>query len=226
MNIQKPQDINQSNKQQRLDYINCAANEDYNGMANIIYNSDGTEKEELIGKCVVKDLYNSFISGFMQEENYNQSEILDTLANHLSDYNVSINNIQVIGEYDSSFQYHVNNVLYYNGDAYFTIVTPPVGTIPTNTSYFIKLGLRGDKGITSLGINKYDIWNSNTAYEQYCIVQYNNILYVSKTSNKGKVPSNNPNDWEKAVDFNKSIAWLNTTKPDYTMGGSLWMEII
>ena len=224
--IQKPQDINQSNKQQAEDFIMYAENENYTNMNNVIYNSDGTQKTELQGKCVVKELYNGFIDGFIHDESYNQDEVINILSQHLENYDESIYNIRVAGLYNSSVQYNINNVVYYNDNAYFVINTPPIGTLPTDTNYFIKLGLKGEKGCISLGVELQGKWDNSATYKQYDMVEYNDALYVSLTSNSSLIPSENINDWCKIVDYNNSSPELNSNTPDYKTYGSLWLEII
>lgn len=226
MNIQKPQDIHQSDKQQMIDYINYIEDENYKGMIDVIYNSDGSEKDNLIGKCVVKDFYNSFIDAFIQEEDYNQNGVLDTLQKHINNYNIYINRIKVMGTYDKTKQYYENNVVYYNNDAYFVISKPTVGILPTNTNYFIKLGLRGDKGVTSIGTTNCMVWKSNITYEQYNMVEYNDALYVSKSSNTNKIPSDNLDVWSLAIDYKIGSPEFSVNQPDSGTKGSLWMEII
>lgn len=226
LEIQKPQDIHQSDKDSMLKYTKYAQEEDFDGMHDIIYDTNDVQRYELNGKCAVKDLYNGFVECFNQEENNNKKEVFDKLSTHTSDYNTSINNIKVVGNYNGNKKYVKNNVVYYNGDAYFVKSSPPVGTVPTNTTYFLKLGLKGKKGSTSLGIYPNGKWNSSIQYNQYDYVSYNNILYVSKTTNTNKIPSQNTSDWCIAVDYNNSIVSLNEFKPDYNIKGSLWMEII
>ena len=226
LEIQRPQDIHQSDKESILEYIKFAEEENFDGMQSIIYNSDGIQKQELVGKCAVKDLYNGFVECFNQEENHNKKEVLDKLSTHISNYNASISNIKVVGTYNNTKKYQKNNMVYYNGDSYFIISSPPTGTLPTNTTYFLKLGLKGDKGSASLGITPKGKWNASTQYNQYDYVIYDNTLYVSKTTNTNKIPSQNTSDWYIAVDYNDSVIELKESKPSYNTKGSLWMEII
>lgn len=42
-----------------------------------------------------------------------------------------------VGEYSASRQYHANELVGYQGSSYVALQNPPVGTLPTNTTYFM-----------------------------------------------------------------------------------------
>lgn len=42
-----------------------------------------------------------------------------------------------VGAYDASRQYHANELVGYQGSSYVALQNPPVGTLPTNTTYFM-----------------------------------------------------------------------------------------
>ena len=42
-----------------------------------------------------------------------------------------------VGEYSASRQYHANELVGYQGSSYIALQNPPVGTLPTNTTYFM-----------------------------------------------------------------------------------------
>ena len=42
-----------------------------------------------------------------------------------------------VGEYSASRQYHANELVGYQGSSYIAVQNPPVGTLPTNTTYFM-----------------------------------------------------------------------------------------
>lgn len=224
--IPKPQDIHQSDQEARIAFYTAAENEDYDGMIDAIYNSDGTEKSALSGKCVNKDFYNKFIQYFLQAEDYNQSGVLDRLSNYLMQYNKSIQNISGVGEYSSTKQYEINNIVIYNKKSYFVKTKPPVGTLPTDTNYFISLNLEGEKGNTSLGLNGYGVWDSTYQYPQYYCVEYNDCLWISKSDNINQIPSDNSDYWSLIIEYNKAVPYLSDVSPDYNTNGGIWLESV
>lgn len=224
--IPKPQDIHQSDQEVRIAFYTAAENEDYNGMIDAIYNSDGTEKSALSGKCVNKDFYNKFIQYFLQAEDYNQSGVLDRLSNYLAQYNKSIQNISGVGEYSSTKQYEINNIVIYNKKSYFVKTKPPVGTLPTDANYFISLNLEGEKGNTSLGMNGYGVWDSTYQYPQYYCVEYNDCLWISKSDNINQTPSDNSDYWSLIIEYNKAVPYLSDVSPDYNTNGGIWLESV
>ena len=224
--ISRPQDIHQSDQESRINFYTAAENENYQNMMNAIYNSDGTEKPSLSGKCVNQEFYNKFIEYFLQAEDYNQSGVLNRLQNHINEYNEFISNIYNAGQYSNTKEYDINNIVIYNKKSYFVKSKPPAGTIPTNKNYFIELNLEGDKGNTSFGLYGYGVWDSEYQYPQYYCVEYNNCLWVSKSKNTNQVPTENSSYWCLISKYDKAVPYLSDTAPDYNTNGGLWLDII
>lgn len=64
-------------------------------------------------------------------------------------------NRKVFEDYDPLKQYYVGNKVSYQGSSYYTIVEPPVGTLPTDANYFLLIAEKGDtgNGITNITDN-------------------------------------------------------------------------
>ena len=110
------------------------------------------------------------------------------------------------GEYNASTQYEVSDTVSYNGSTYTCILYPPVGTAPTNTTYWRLVaqkgntgdqgpqgpqGLKGDKGDKGdKGLNWRGTWSNSTAYSVDDAVYYNGSSYVCIQANTGQTPTN------------------------------------
>ena len=108
------------------------------------------------------------------------------------------------GIYSASTTYYGNNVVSYNSQLYYCKAGEGVAVrnvAPTNTSYWVYLGLRGDKGAAGLGVVlRYD-WDGSVTYSAKDVVSYNNYLYVALQSSNNKVPNNNPTYWRLLMDY-------------------------
>lgn len=224
--IQRPQDIHHSDQSFRLEFYNAAESEDYDAMIDAVYDQNDEEKEELVGKGVIQEFYNGFIDAFLEAENFNQEGVIDELNDLYDEYNDYIYNLRYIGQYSSTTQYEIGNVILYNNNLYLVKVEKPAGTLPTNTTFCLKLGLRGEKGNTSLNLSGYTDWNNTTQYAAKKCVIYNNCLWAAKTSSTDKEPSIDSSYWTLVADYNKCVPYLSSSEPSYGTNGSLWLEVI
>lgn len=122
-----------------------------------------------------------------QVEEYSDVEITQNLNNKNTEFQTNIDRLLYIQEYDSVTQYYENNLVSYNNNIYFCI-NNSLGNLPTNTAYWLKIGLIGEKGQYGLGTNYRGFWNSATSYNKYDLVSYENNLYVATENNVGTTP--------------------------------------
>ena len=231
--IQKPQDIHISDQDPRIEfYIDASEKVDYDAMVKVIYDKaptstePGVEKTSLIGKVVTQEFYNGFINYLNQSENTIKQSIdgnlqwdLDYFYQYIDIY------LKSYGEYDNTKSYFCGECFTYNGDLYCTIadVTSP-GDLPTDTSSFLRLGLKGLKGYTSLGVKIVGEWNVTTTYDVKDIVYFNKKMYVAKTQNTNSSPDTGVEDWEFIINCANSFVDIGTSTPTYKVKGSIWFD--
>lgn len=100
------------------------------------------------------------------------------------------------GAYVSSFQYNVLDEVFYQNTTYRVHLKPPVGTLPTNTTYWVKTLVQVGMG------DKYDIpiWIQNRPREGEVyprLVMTNSVVFV--TDMEGSVASSISPATEDAV---------------------------
>ena len=127
----------------------------------------------------------------------------------------------------------------------------PIGTLPTNTTYFIPLTLRGDsieydwdgtklgvrvegevnytytdlKGLDGVGLLYKGQWNADTQYLVNQCVSHDNILWACNVDNVNSEPYvGNPN-WSPALDIPKQIN-ISPTQPIGQSIGDIWYAVI
>lgn len=88
----------------------------------------------------------------------------------------------------------------------------PIGTLPTNTTYWIPRVIRGDKGESGFGLSPRGEWNGFTQYYQYDLVSCNNVLWTANYDNIGYFPNDTSPVWTPVLSMNilySSIKILN-----------------
>ncbi|SHO53709.1 hypothetical protein [Anaerocolumna xylanovorans] len=123
-----------------------------------------------------------------------------------------VNIVQHKGAFSASAKYKkYNTVSYVHNSALETFMcisnNTPIGIIPTDTSYWVPLTMRGEKGEAGIGLTAYGDWNSITTYPKDALVAYNNALWGAKVSNTAITPSvDTIATWYKVIDFSSDYA--------------------
>lgn len=104
------------------------------------------------------------------------------------------------GEWNSNAKYvKYNTVNYLNDSALVTFMCisndTPIGTKPTNTTYWIPLTMRGEKGESGLGLTPRGVWSELTQYYTDDMVSYNNALWACREANVGYLPNVSSQVW-------------------------------
>ena len=117
-----------------------------------------------------------------------ETQIDQELDDRNIEFQTNVDRLLYVQGYNSSTQYYKNNFVLYNNKIYYCL-NDAKGKTPTNTGYWVELGLKGDKGQYGLGVNYRGEWNSSTSYNKYDLVYYNNKLYVAKSNNQNQTPT-------------------------------------
>ena len=120
-------------------------------------------------------------------EEYKVTKGDSILINKAEEFQFNIDEFVNIGEYNSSTQYYKNNFVSYNEEIYFCI-QDSLNNNPTNTNYWLKIGLRSEKGQYDMGVVWRGLWDYSTEYYKYDLVSYNNNLYIAKRNNIHSYP--------------------------------------
>jgi hypothetical protein len=155
-------------------------------------------------------------------EEYYYSNIPGYLTTLLANFNNDIKNLVYKGTYDSSTAYYTNNVVNYNNDLYYC-KSPATNKVPTNTTYWLKLGLRGEQGYPTLGINLKGKWKSSASYVEKDVVAYSDRLYVATQSSTNQIPVSTSSYWKLLADYD--ISKINFSDTNLINGDIYWEEL-
>lgn len=216
------QDISINDADLKAEFITRFFNGDYLSAFRII-----EDNPQLNTKAFVANVMNEIANLLSLLQNNFQSNVIDFLSTQLSNFYHLIDEFELKGAWDEDTTYEIYNFVVYNNIDYLYInPTPSSGNLPTNTTYWLEINLRGRTGEPGLGVNlKYD-WDFTIEYQPLDVVYYNNALWVAKVQNVNITPSNGAT-WEVFLPFKLIKIYSNTTAPtgDDLYKGAIWFEM-
>ena len=81
-------------------------------------------------------------------------------------------------------------------NVYICIKTPPSGTLPTNTTYWRILTIKGVMGESGTGLTFRYNWESGTSYYTEDVATYDNIVWCCLKDNTDVVPGSDSSVWK------------------------------
>ena len=181
-NIRRLQDVQIGTEELINTYRNYFANRYIDAAHNLI------NTNTLKSYVLQAEWMNSVKTKIEDLEQPKDTEIDQDLKNKNIEFQYNVDELLYLNEYNGNVQYYKNNFVLYNNRVYFCIQNS-LGNLPTNTSYWLNVGLIGEKGQYGLGVTYKGFWNENTLYNKYDLVSYQNNLYIAINDNSGNVPS-------------------------------------
>ena len=183
-----------------------------------------TNDEQLAGKAYIANAINTIASGILDLESRFNNGVTLFLSNLATQYFTLVTNMKKIGTWSGSIQYIPYNFVIYNQQIYMCLQTPPIGTVPTSTNYWLYLGLRGEQGVPGVNVNMRYTWNSATAYNPNDLVVYGTNIYVALTANTGVTPGTNSSTWMLFLVSTPGQIFVGTTAPQYPTDNTVWFK--
>lgn len=149
-----------------------------------------SQNPQLQLKAIIADNLNELNERVYGLENVYYVEVEDYLNNLLQSIQTKVNNLSNQNQFISTQQYYPMNFVYYNDEVYFCIQEPPIGTLPTNTTYWLYLGLFGATGKGSLtNLTFTGEWDNLTSYDVNDVVFIGDTFYWALQSSQGQDPT-------------------------------------
>ena len=179
--------------------------------------------DQLKGKAYIADTINTIVNGVVNlQERYNTG-VTVYLTDLVTQFNTLIDNLRKKGTWQSTVQYTPYNFVLYNNNIYMCIAKPPIGTLPTNTTYWLYLGLQGQQGEPGIDVNMTFDWNSGTPYQPNDLVVYQGNIYCAKIANTG-VPPTNTNTWTLFLLLGEGKINVGVNPPDKPARDMIWFQ--
>lgn len=219
--IRRLEDININEVTLKQQYYNSFINGNIDDAHKLI-----EDNPNLKFKVINAENLNKIVEHILSLENNYFEGVENVLENHLSKYQIDINDLIYLREYNSNTQYEINNFVSYNNEIYYCFKTPPnKGVLPTDTKYWIYLGLHGEDSRISLGVKYQGNWSSSKTYNKYDMVVYSNQLFVAKEKNSGENPILS-NKWSLQMAVEEQGIFVSEEEPPNIQHGNIWIQIL
>ena len=123
--------------------------------------------------------------------------------------------VKIKGEFSKSTKYIKYNIVYFENLPYMAIADDiPIGTLPTNITYWYPLAIKGEQGESGLGLTPRGAWNDSTQYYKDDMVAYNNILWGALADNINYIPNESSSMWLKLLSFSSEFLTYDNTQSE------------
>ena len=197
--------------------------------AQYIYQQIPNANKKFIGALVM----NQFADAIMSlEEFYGDGGFISYVETKQEEWQAIIDKFEYMGVYNNTTQYYKNNIVLYNlnGQNYLYINiynnTTPVGTLPTQPTYWRILTIQGQQGEAGSSTTFYFTWDSATQYYVNNVVCIGSSLYVALQNNVNNMPYVGSEYWERIFTTPQKHYPVQTNQPVDAITGDLWFRII
>lgn len=177
---------------------------------------DATKMNKLMDTCVAL-------------QKFYLTDIQPYVENLQTEWTNRIEQFNYLGDYSASTLYAVNNFVTYtaNGtrNVYICVKVPPIGTAPTNTTYWRKLSIQGLQGPSGENLSFRYGWKSDEIYYPQDVVAYNNVVWGCLVQNSNQTPQSGSTYWNAIYSPEQVVYPFSVEEPTNMQVGYLWFKI-
>ena len=178
----------------------------------------------LSGKAYLAEVINTLTNGVLYLENLYDTNVTSFLASALNHYDFLIDSFTNRYVWNQAVTYVLFNFVTYNNETYMALGDVPVGTLPTDTTYWLHVSIRGEAGAEGLDLTlRYD-WDNAVTYVVNDVVSYNNKLYVAIQPNVNVAPDTDTTMWMLLIDFDLGKIVVSLTAPENPNDDDVWLQ--
>ena len=214
------QDIQVPDQQLYNEFVEAFKNGNYPTALSIL-----NDNPQLATKSFTKEVLNDAteILSYLQTD---MDSILNMdLEETATQLNKMIDQFEDVQEYSSTKTYQKFNFVTYNNKIYFCLLDDTKGIAPTNTSYWVLVGLQGQRGADGTGLMMKFDWRNDISYSRLDTVTYNETWWVATQTNIGQTPSSSSPYWTEFVHSMRGEIESSTTQPTKKYVGQIWLEM-
>ena len=176
---------------------------------------DATKMNTLMDTCVaLQKFYKTDIEPYIQSQ--------QTIWGN------RINQFNYVGDYSASTLYAVNNFVTYTAsgvrNVYICVKVPPIGTAPTNTTYWRELSIQGLQGPSGENLSFRYAWDSGEIYYPQDVVVYDNVVWGCIVQNSNQTPQSGSTYWRSIYSPQQVVYPFSTQEPTNMQEGYLWFK--
>lgn len=222
--LQFMDDMHLSSQNTFLDYYNSMQANNISGAVSILDNNPSAENQ-ITNAGNVNILFNE-----VEARELRPKKDIDDYLNELNSiFNKMISNTKIVGTWNANTQYYSHNLVYYQNKGYFvySVTEPPVGTLPTDTNYWLEYDIKGLKGYGGFTNLKYlGVWSNTITYNPQDVVVYQNKMWMANAQNTNYAPNLNHYPWSLImVPGVANKAAIQKTAPEGYGTGDFWFKI-
>lgn len=187
---------------------------------------------QLNGKIFTANDYNTLRDAILALENFYKNDISIYITEKQTEWKTLINQFNYKGAYLPTVQYYENNLVSYENTQgkflYLCTNQPPLGTLPTNTTSWRVMTLRGERGETGIGGMAFTyLWNPSTQYGVNNIVVYSDKWWGALQANRGQIPMEGSQYWQVLISALPAIQIpIQSNQPTTQILGDQWYRVI
>ena len=176
---------------------------------------DATKMNTLMDTCVaLQKFYKTDIEPYIQSQ--------QTIWGN------RINQFNYVGDYSASTLYAVNNFVTYTAsgvrNVYICVKVPPIGTAPTNTTYWRELSIQGLQGPSGENLSFRYAWDSGEIYYPQDVVVYDNVVWGCLVQNSNQTPQSGSTYWHSIYSPQQVVYPFSAQEPTNMQEGYLWFK--
>ena len=176
---------------------------------------DATKMNTLMDTCVAL-------------QNFYLTDIQPYIDNLQTTWADRVDQFNYVGDYSASTLYAVNNFVTYTTsgvrDVYICIKVPPIGTAPTNTTYWRELSIQGLQGPSGENLSFRYAWDSGEVYYPEDVVVYDNVVWGCLVQNSNQTPQSGSTYWRSIYSPQQVVYPFSTQEPTNMQEGYLWFK--
>ena len=177
---------------------------------------DATKMNTLMDTCVAL-------------QNFYLTDIQPYIDNLQATWTDRVDQFNYVGDYSASTLYAVNNFVTYTAsgvrNVYICVKVPPIGTAPTNTTYWRKLSIQGIQGPSGENLSFRYAWDSGEVYYPQDVVVYDNVVWGCLVQNSNQTPQSGSTYWRSIYSPQQVVYPFSAQEPTNMETGFLWFKI-
>ena len=181
-------------------------------------------------KLLSPEYFNKLRDAILALERFYKTDVETYVDTKQTEWENIVDRLSFLSSYNPTTQYVKNNYVSYtlNGQTliYICIANPPIGTIPTNTTYWRVLTAQGQRGPTGTGASFLYEWSASTTYNPQDMVEWENKWYIAVVENMNQTPYVGSSYWSVVLQLNSTVYPVQETEPPAQEVGQLWFQIV
>ena len=185
------------------------------------------QNPQLDTKAYVANVINQIVTGVSWLESQYDNKTTVYMSQLATQYQTLINQFINKSNWSAQGVYDQFNFVVYNNLVYMALQDDvPVGTEPTDTTYWLELGLRGEQGVPGVDTTMKFSWDNTVTYQPNDIVVYNGNMYVALLTNTGVNPSgaNASQYWMLFISIDRGEIYVGNTAPANPVNDTVWFK--